>query len=92
LNAHLQQHEVRSPETTAPPRERRLERAAELREYIHEMCGLAAHYAALAQGHAEVADDRGLEFDLRKVIAHIRAARDTYNDLVAAGRQLEGDE
>ena len=63
----------------------------ELREQIHEWLGSAAHYASLAQGHAEVADDRGLEYDLRRAIAYLRAARDVYNELAKASLGEEGE-
>lgn len=82
MNAPLQQNQASALSFDGRP---------ELREQIHEWLGSAAHYASLAQGHAEKADDCGLEYDLRRVIAYVRAARDVYNNLVKASISGEGE-
>ena len=82
MNAPLQQNQAAALSFDGRP---------ELREQIHEWLGSAAHYASLAQGHAEVADDHGLAYDLRILIAHVRAARDVYNELARASLRLEGE-
>jgi hypothetical protein len=56
--------------------------AAELRAFIGETIGLAAH-ATLAETYASLADDRGLEYALRCFAASSKAALQTFADLTA---------
>lgn len=51
------------------------------REHIHEMAGLAALQAELVMRYAELGDDTGLEYAVRKWTAYTRAALDTLKDL-----------
>ncbi|MBX3537669.1 MAG: hypothetical protein KF735_08530 [Chelatococcus sp.] len=53
----------------------------ELREVIHEYLALAALQAGLACTFAEIADDQGLEYALRRFRAYAVAAIDTYKQL-----------
>jgi hypothetical protein len=48
--------------------------AAKAREESHINLALAAHYANLAQGHLEVADDPGARYTLQRFAEHARAA------------------
>ena len=50
------------------------EMAAKAREESHLNLALAAHYANLAQGHLEVADDPGALWTLQHFADHARAA------------------
>lgn len=50
------------------------ELAAKGREESHLNLALAAHYANLAQGHLEVADDPGALWSLQRFADHARAA------------------
>ncbi len=54
-----------------------------LREYIHEMAGMAALQAELAMKYAEIGDDTGLEYATRRWVAYTRAALATMVDLKA---------
>ena len=48
--------------------------AAKAREESHTNLALARHYAELAQGHLEVADDPGALWSLQRFAEHARAA------------------
>jgi hypothetical protein len=50
------------------------ELAQKAREESHQNLALAAHYARLAQGHLEIADDAGAVWDLQCFADHARAA------------------
>ena len=54
---------------------------AAYREFIHEMAGLAAVQASLAMQYAEIGDDAGLEYAMRRWVAYTRAAVGTLKDL-----------
>ncbi len=56
----------------------------ELREYIAEMVEMCRHYFALAQRYAEIGDDTGLAYSVRKAMAYQRAVVETCCDLFAA--------
>lgn len=60
------------------------------RYYIHEMAGLAAIQAELVMKYAELGDDAGLEYALRKWVAYTRAALATVGDLKKMNAQAEG--
>ena len=55
----------------------------ELREFIHENCGFVILFAENAQNFCAAADDVGLDYAIRKMIAHVRAIADTGKDLRA---------
>ena len=59
------------------------------REFIHEMAGLAALQAGLAMRYAELGDDAGLSYAMRRWVAYTRAAVDTLKDLKAMKEQEE---
>lgn len=48
--------------------------ATKAREESHRNLALAVHYAGLAQGHLEIADDAGAIWDLQCFADHARAA------------------
>jgi hypothetical protein len=50
------------------------EMAATAREESHLNLAMAMHYARLAQGHLEIADDAGAIWDLQCFADHARAA------------------
>jgi hypothetical protein len=50
------------------------ELATKAREESHRNLDLAMHYARLAQGHLEIADDAGAIWDLQCFADHARAA------------------
>jgi hypothetical protein len=50
------------------------EMAAKAREESHQNLALAMHYARLAQGHLEIADDAGAIWDLQCFADHARSA------------------
>jgi hypothetical protein len=50
------------------------ELAKKAREESHRSLALAVHYARLAQGHLEIADDAGAIWDLQCFADHARAA------------------
>ena len=62
---------------------------AALREYIHEMAGMATLQAELVMRYAELGDDVGLEYATRKWIAYTRTVIGTLGDLKAL-KQQEG--
>ena len=61
---------------------------AAFRAHIHEMAGLAAIQAELAMQYAELGDDVGLVYALRRWVAYTRAAVAT--DLKSMKEQAEG--
>ena len=56
---------------------------AVLREYIAECISLAADQAGLVQSYAEIGDDKGLEYALRRFAAYAKSAFSTFQDLKA---------
>jgi hypothetical protein len=68
-----------------------------LREFIHENAGFLRLYAENAQNYCEAADDIGLSYAVRKMVAHIRVIAETARDLkiererlLAEPRGIEG--
>lgn len=51
------------------------------REEIATQCGVARVYLDLAQGHAELGDDRGLEYDLQAAVAYFKLALAAFRDI-----------
>jgi hypothetical protein len=64
----------------------------ELREYIHENLGLAAIQIDLARTYAELGDDHGLAYALRRYAAYSKAVFATFKDLRAHGSRPEEGE
>lgn len=60
---------------------------ADLREFVHENLALAGVQAELGRTYAELGDDHGLEYALRRFAAHAKAALATFADLKARGGQ-----
>jgi hypothetical protein len=58
-----------------------------LREYIAECIALAADQARLVQTCAEIGDDKGLEYALRRFAAYAKAVFSTFQDLKAEHAQ-----
>lgn len=56
---------------------------AQCRQYIHELAGVIAANAEIVARYAELGDDVGLEYQLRRLILHVRAATATFRDLAA---------
>lgn len=56
----------------------------ELREHIAEMMAFCRHYSAMTQRYAEIGDDAGIAYSLRKFNAYNRAAVGSACDLLAA--------
>ena len=62
----------------------------ELRDFIHENCGFVRLYSENAQNFCELADDIGLDYAVRKMIAHLRAIADTAKGLLLERERLLG--
>ena len=60
------------------------------RENIHEMAGMAAIQAELAMKYAELGDDTGLEYAIRRWVGYTRSALATMADLKALKAQKGG--
>jgi hypothetical protein len=63
---------------------------AAFREHIHEMAGLVALQAELAMRYAELGDDIGLVYAVRKWTAYTRAALASLADLKGVQADKEG--
>jgi hypothetical protein len=61
-----------------------------LRACIHEMAGLAALQAEMAMRYAELGDDRGLEYAIRKWVGYTSAALNSLGDLKALKMEVQG--
>jgi hypothetical protein len=57
------------------------ERAAMLREFIHERLGFIRGQAELAQGHCELGDDAGLVYMTKRVIAELKTGMSAFQEL-----------
>jgi hypothetical protein len=57
--------------------------AAQCREHIAELAGVICANAEIIVRYAELGDDAGLEYQLRRLILHVRAATATFKDLAA---------
>jgi|tagenome__1003787_1003787.scaffolds.fasta_scaffold19995547_2 hypothetical protein len=53
----------------------------ELRELVHEQFGFLLLHAENGQRYAEAADDHGLEYAVRQVIARAKFIGETYVDI-----------
>jgi hypothetical protein len=62
----------------------------ELRELIHEYVGLASIHAGLCQTYAELGDDLGLQYALRRFRSYAEAAISIFGDLDDANNKLIG--
>ncbi|WP_160310536.1 hypothetical protein [Microvirga vignae] len=51
------------------------------REFIGEMLAMACIQAELGVTYADIRDDAGLEYNVRRLVAYTRAALGTLNDL-----------
>ncbi|MFO1126473.1 MAG: hypothetical protein U1E25_15105 [Methylocystis sp.] len=54
---------------------------AQCRAYIAELAGVIAANAEIIQRYAELGDDAGLEYQIRRLIPHVRAMTATFKDL-----------
>lgn len=61
---------------------------AQWRAAIHELLGLAATHAGIAQTYCEIDDDTGLAYALRKFAIYAKHAVETFNDLSADNRRI----
>jgi hypothetical protein len=61
------------------------------RESIHEMAGMAGLQAELAMRYAELGDDTGLEYAIRRWVAYTRSAIATMADLKALNKVKGGN-
>lgn len=57
--------------------------AEQCRAYIAELSGVIAVNAEIIERYAELGDDAGLEYQLRRLVLHVRAATATFKDLAA---------
>jgi hypothetical protein len=57
-----------------------------LRELAHESCGFVILYAEAAQRFCEAGDDVGLRYSMRSLVAYVRAAAQTCEQLSAEPR------
>ncbi len=57
------------------------------REFIDETLELASVQIGLAQTYCGIGDDAGLDYSLRKLIACVRAAHESFKDL----KQMKAD-
>jgi hypothetical protein len=55
--------------------------AAQCRGHIVELAGAIGISAEIIARYAEIGDDAGLEYQLRRLILHVRAAAATFKDL-----------
>jgi hypothetical protein len=62
------------------------------RENIHEMAGMAALQAELVMRYAQLGDDAGLEYAIRRWVAYTRSAIATMADLKAMKAHKGGRE
>jgi hypothetical protein len=62
---------------------------AELREFIAEHLALARIQAELGITYAEIGDDVGLDYALRRHAAYMRAVIETFRDLQAGKQRKE---
>lgn len=55
--------------------------AAQCRQHIADLAGVIGVNAEIVERYAELGDDAGLEYQLRRLILHVRAATATFKDL-----------
>jgi hypothetical protein len=65
---------------------------AQCRAYICELAGVIAVNAEIVARYAELGDDAGLEYQLRRLVLHVRAATQTFKELASLDppRRAEG--
>ncbi len=54
---------------------------AQCRRYIAELAGVIGVSAEIIARYAEIGDDAGIEYQLRRLILHVKAAAATFKDL-----------
>jgi hypothetical protein len=64
--------------------------AAQCRQHIAELAGVIGANAEIIERYAELGDDAGLEYQLRRLILHVRAATATFKDLAGLERAPGG--
>jgi hypothetical protein len=62
------------------------------REAIHEAMGTMACYAGMACSMAEIGDDAGVGYSVRRALAYMRFVIGAYNDLCATRKAIENSE
>ncbi len=65
---------------------------AQSRAFIHEMLGFVRIGAQSGQLAAEIGDDAGLEYQLRRIIAHMRQATGAFKELAAIENARRAEE
>lgn len=67
--------------------------AAQCRQHISELAGAIGASAEIIIRYAELGDDAGLEYQLRRLILHVKAAAATFKDLAELenARRVEGE-
>lgn len=55
--------------------------SAQCREHIAELAGVISVNAEIVARYAELGDDTGLEYQLRRLILHVRVAAETFKNL-----------
>ncbi len=53
----------------------------DMREAIHDYAGTAAAHCSLIQTYAEIGDDTGLEYAIRRFLTYARAIAGTFKDM-----------
>ena len=61
------------------------------RDYVVEMLGMVILHAEVAQRVAEVPDDTGTGYARRRLVAHVRAATSTFNELIVPKPAKDAD-
>ncbi|MBG0801644.1 hypothetical protein IYW40_09120 [Methylocystis sp. H4A] len=57
--------------------------ARQCRAHIAELAGVIGANAEIIERYAELGDDVGLEYQLRRLVLHVKAATATFRDLAA---------
>jgi hypothetical protein len=65
---------------------------AQCRQHIAELAGVIGANAEIIARYAELGDDVGLEYQLRRLILHVRAAATTFKDLAELKNASRGAE
>ena len=61
------------------------------RQFIYEQMGFVQVSAEIVQQYAEIGDDAGIEYQLRRLIVHLRASTQTFKELAAHNAATESD-
>jgi hypothetical protein len=64
----------------------------ELRELIHEQFGFLILHSESGQRYAEAADDHGLEYSVRQIIARAKFVGETFTDILKEAERLAARE